>query len=429
MDALELVHLPTDQLCAEARRLRPRRLVTYSPKVFIPLTTLCRDVCGYCTFARPPRRGERAYMSLDEVLEIARAGRSRRLSRGALHPRRQAGAPLPGRARGAGGARLRDDARVSGARRAARARGDRAAAPSEPRRDEPRRARRPARGERLDGDHARDRLRSALGQGDASLRLARQAAGAAARDDRRRGRARDPVHDRDPDRDRRDARGAARGAAGDPRARRALRPHPGGDRPELPRQAGHAHGRPPRARPRRAPLDDRRRPGRARAGPSRPGAAEPLLRRVPAPARRRDRRLGRRLAGHHRPRQPGGAVARARRARGGDALARARARAAASRLRGVPGRALARPRGADRDAAPRRRARARARGPLVAGRGRRRAVRRPPRRRAARAAPATSSARTSSCACSRRAATSGSASSPPPTACAGRSAATRSATS
>jgi FO synthase len=74
MDARELVHLPTDQLCAEARRLRPRKLVTYSPKVFIPLTTLCRDVCGYCTFARPPRRGERAYMTIDEVLEIARAG-------------------------------------------------------------------------------------------------------------------------------------------------------------------------------------------------------------------------------------------------------------------------------------------------------------------------------------------------------------------
>ncbi|MGH3046786.1 MAG: 7,8-didemethyl-8-hydroxy-5-deazariboflavin synthase CofG, partial [Gaiellaceae bacterium] len=49
-------------------------LVTYSPKVFIPLTKLCRDVCHYCTFARPPRRGERAYMSADEVLEVARAG-------------------------------------------------------------------------------------------------------------------------------------------------------------------------------------------------------------------------------------------------------------------------------------------------------------------------------------------------------------------
>jgi FO synthase len=49
-------------------------LITYSPKVFIPLTKLCRDVCHYCTFARPPRRGERAYLRADEVLEIARAG-------------------------------------------------------------------------------------------------------------------------------------------------------------------------------------------------------------------------------------------------------------------------------------------------------------------------------------------------------------------
>ena len=48
--------------------------ITYSPKVFIPLTKLCRDVCHYCTFAQPPRRGERAYLNLDEVLEIARAG-------------------------------------------------------------------------------------------------------------------------------------------------------------------------------------------------------------------------------------------------------------------------------------------------------------------------------------------------------------------
>jgi FO synthase len=50
------------------------KLVTYSPKVFIPLTKLCRDVCHYCTFAQPPRRGERAYMSGDEVLAVARAG-------------------------------------------------------------------------------------------------------------------------------------------------------------------------------------------------------------------------------------------------------------------------------------------------------------------------------------------------------------------
>lgn len=48
--------------------------VTYSRKVFIPLTQLCRDVCHYCTFARPPRKGERAFMTLDEVLDVARAG-------------------------------------------------------------------------------------------------------------------------------------------------------------------------------------------------------------------------------------------------------------------------------------------------------------------------------------------------------------------
>ena len=50
------------------------RVVSYSPKVFIPLTKLCRDVCHYCTFAQPPRRGQRAYLSIDEVLDIARAG-------------------------------------------------------------------------------------------------------------------------------------------------------------------------------------------------------------------------------------------------------------------------------------------------------------------------------------------------------------------
>src|SRR5215210_16337 len=50
-------------------------LVSYSRKVFIPLTQLCRDVCHYCTFAHPPRRGEPAYLSIDKVLQIARAGR------------------------------------------------------------------------------------------------------------------------------------------------------------------------------------------------------------------------------------------------------------------------------------------------------------------------------------------------------------------
>ena len=51
-------------------------LVTYSKKVFIPLTKLCRDSCGYCTFAHPPRPGEAPYLSIDEVLEIARQGQA-----------------------------------------------------------------------------------------------------------------------------------------------------------------------------------------------------------------------------------------------------------------------------------------------------------------------------------------------------------------
>ena len=70
----DLLAAPLDELLAEARAVRRGSLVTYSPKVFVPLTTLCRDVCGYCTFARPPRRGERAFMAEDEVLEVARAG-------------------------------------------------------------------------------------------------------------------------------------------------------------------------------------------------------------------------------------------------------------------------------------------------------------------------------------------------------------------
>ena len=49
-------------------------LVSYSRKVFIPLTQLCRDVCHYCTFARAPRRLKSPYLSPEQVLEVARAG-------------------------------------------------------------------------------------------------------------------------------------------------------------------------------------------------------------------------------------------------------------------------------------------------------------------------------------------------------------------
>ena len=75
-EALDLVGRPWEELAGAARSVRAERtgnLVTYSPKVFVPLTHLCRDVCHYCTFARPPRRGERAFLRPDEVLALARA--------------------------------------------------------------------------------------------------------------------------------------------------------------------------------------------------------------------------------------------------------------------------------------------------------------------------------------------------------------------
>ena len=50
------------------------RVVTYSRKVFIPLTRLCRDVCHYCTFAQAPRRLPAPFLAPEQVLEIARAG-------------------------------------------------------------------------------------------------------------------------------------------------------------------------------------------------------------------------------------------------------------------------------------------------------------------------------------------------------------------
>ena len=69
--------VPLPALMAEAARLRNLghgSIVSYSRKVFIPLTRLCRDTCRYCTFVRGPRGVEGAYLSPDEVLAIARRG-------------------------------------------------------------------------------------------------------------------------------------------------------------------------------------------------------------------------------------------------------------------------------------------------------------------------------------------------------------------
>src|SRR5215470_15265401 len=74
----QLFEAPLAKLMAKAAASRDSAhgsLISYSHKVFIPLTKLCRDVCHYCTFAQPPRRNEPVYLSIEEVLAIARAGR------------------------------------------------------------------------------------------------------------------------------------------------------------------------------------------------------------------------------------------------------------------------------------------------------------------------------------------------------------------
>lgn len=73
----DLLSASFDDLLLQAQAVRDRAhgtRITYSPKVFIPLTMLCRDQCGYCTFAQPPARLEKPYMLAEEVLKIARQG-------------------------------------------------------------------------------------------------------------------------------------------------------------------------------------------------------------------------------------------------------------------------------------------------------------------------------------------------------------------
>jgi FO synthase len=72
-----LLDTPLDKLMNAAAKIRDHHhgtRITYSPKVFIPLTMLCRDQCGYCTFAQPPARVAKPYLQPDDVLTIAKQG-------------------------------------------------------------------------------------------------------------------------------------------------------------------------------------------------------------------------------------------------------------------------------------------------------------------------------------------------------------------
>ena len=323
---------PLADLTALARVVRDGahgRRVTFSPKVFIPLTMLCRDRCGYCTFAKAPAR-------LDVAVPDARGGaghRPRRPGRPGCHEalftlgeRPELRYPL---ARDwLDGARVRVDGRLSRRGVPARRGGDRPAPPRQRRRALPRRAGTTAPGLGQPGDDARVPGRRPGGP----PRRARQGTGAPPGHPGGRRRARHPLHHRHPGRHRRRPGRPGGGPAGHRRVARPPRPRPGGHRPELPAQAGHGHG------PGRSPA----RP-RTCSGPS-PAARlvlppeihvqappEPLRRAGAAPGRRH-RRLGRGLPGHGRPREPRAGLACARRAARGHRGGRPRPGASAHRL-------------------------------------------------------------------------------------------------
>ena len=81
VDALSLLDSDSDstqELCDAAAFMRDQfkgNIVTFSPKVFIPLTNMCRDFCGYCTFRKDPQQaGKDIYMTPEQVLDVANAG-------------------------------------------------------------------------------------------------------------------------------------------------------------------------------------------------------------------------------------------------------------------------------------------------------------------------------------------------------------------
>ncbi len=283
----DLLHMPLADLTALARGVRDEahgRRITYSPKVFIPLTMLCRDRCGYCTFAKAPARLTSPYLTPDEVL-ADRPRRSRgRLPRGALHPGRAARAALPRCAATGWPARLRVDGGLPRRDVPTRPGGDRPAPPRQRRRPLRRRAGRAAPSLGQPGDDARVAGR---GPGGAPRR-ARQGAGPP-----RWPRWRPPASWPSPSRPGSSSASATTGRASWPRLQaiaglaRPPRPRAGGHRPELPAQAGHGHGQ-GRAVPARGPAVGHRggAPGAAARRP-RAGAAQPLRRpgaAAPTPA-------------------------------------------------------------------------------------------------------------------------------------------------
>ncbi len=154
----DLLDLPLPALLAQARQIRDDahgRRVTFSPKVFIPLTMLCRDKCGYCTFAQPPARLESPFLSPDEVLAIARAGAAAGCHEALFTLGERPELRYPVAAEWLDGQWLRLDGRLPRRDGEARRRPDRIAAPRERRRAVRRGARRAPSRRPGPGDDAR----------------------------------------------------------------------------------------------------------------------------------------------------------------------------------------------------------------------------------------------------------------------------------
>ena len=276
-----------DELLAAASRVRDAGLadagrpgvVTYSRKVFMPLTRLCRDRCHYCTFATVPHRLPAAFLERDEVLEIARAG--------AAAGCKEALFTLGDR----------PEERWPAAREWLEERGYhstleyvRACAiavleetgllphlnPGVMSWEELTRLKPVAPSMGMMLETTATRLWSRAGR--AALRQPGQGAGRPAAGAHRRRAGRRAVHHRHPHRDRGDAGRAGRVAVRDPGRRPRARARPGDDRPELPGEAGHRDGARPGRRSGRSRRHDRRRPAGARPEDAAAGPAEPRRR-------------------------------------------------------------------------------------------------------------------------------------------------------
>ena len=276
------------------------RTVTYSRKVFIPLTTLCNDTCTYCTFAKPPGAGGE-YLEPEEVMAFARLGEQHHCTEALFTLGDRPEQTLAGGEQSSWPTRghtttLRicaGDDRAGGGR-------DRLVPPRQSRPDERRRPPGAAAVQSFDGDDAGEHLAPADGTGDAPPRRPRQGARSSGRHHRG---SRPHPRFRSPPAFLVGNRGGTGRGHRQPvrpgRPSRNLGEYPRGDRPELPGQSRHSHAALARAdRPLlrqsrgRCPLDHGSRD-------ERPGPAQPhrALRGVP---RGRDQRLGRRVSSHHR---------------------------------------------------------------------------------------------------------------------------------